>query len=84
MKISVDVSLYPLREEFIPAIVDFIHQVENHPGIEVLRNRMSTQLFGECEAVMAVLAAELQRSWETHGKSVLVAKFIPGDVREGI
>ncbi len=84
MKVSVDVSLYPLREELIPAIIDFINEVEKHPGIDVLRNRMSTQLFGDYEQVMAVLGQELRRNWETHGKSVLVAKFIPGDVRGAI
>jgi uncharacterized protein YqgV (UPF0045/DUF77 family) len=81
VKVTVDVSLYPLQEEFVPVIIDFIHRVERREGIEIERNNLSTQLFGEYERVMAVLAEELRHSWETHGKAVLVAKFAPGDVR---
>lgn len=81
MKLSVDVSLYPLNEDFIPVIIDFIQEVEKHPDIEVIRNRMSTQLIGDYDRVMAVLQQELRHNWATHGKSVLVAKMIPGDVR---
>ena len=81
MKVSVDISLYPLRDEFIPVIIDFIHEVDKHPDIDVIRNNISTQLIGDYDDVMAVLQKELRHSWETHGKSVLVAKMIPGDVR---
>jgi len=81
MQISVDLSLYPLQDEYIPVIIDFIHRVQAHEGIEVVRNQMSTQLFGECARVMAVLAEEMRHSFETHGKAVLVAKFVNGDVR---
>jgi len=73
--------MYPLREEFIPVIIDFIHEVAKHGGIEIQRNSMSTQLFGEYDRVMTVLQQELRHSWETHGKSVLVAKLICGDTR---
>ena len=81
MIISVDLSLYPLQDEFIPMIIDFIHRLELHAGIDVARNQMSTQLFGEYDRVMAVLSAELRHSFETHGKAVIVAKIVNGDVR---
>ena len=47
MQVSVDLSLYPLQEEYIPVIIDFIHRVQAHEGIEIVRNPMTTQLFGE-------------------------------------
>jgi uncharacterized protein YqgV (UPF0045/DUF77 family) len=81
MIISADLSLYPLHEDYIPVIVDFIHRAQQHEGVEVLRNHMSTQLIGEYDRVMHVLAAELRHSFDTHGKSVLVAKIVNGDVR---
>lgn len=83
MQISVDISLYPLREEFIPVVIDFIHRVQLHEGIEVTRGALSTQLYGESTRVMTVLAQELEYSVATWGKSVLVAKIIAGDVRLG-
>ncbi|MCG3170877.1 MAG: hypothetical protein CALGDGBN_02448 [Pseudomonadales bacterium] len=84
MQISVDISLYPLREEFVPVIVDFIHRVQLHEGVEVARNAMSTQLFGECARVLEVLGRELEHSVATYGRSVLVAKIVAGDVRRGV
>jgi uncharacterized protein YqgV (UPF0045/DUF77 family) len=83
MQISVDLSLYPLQDEYIPVIIDFIHRVQAHEGIEIARNQMTTQLFGEYSRVMAVLTEELRHSFETHGKAVLVAKIVNGDVRAG-
>lgn len=81
MQISVDISLYPLHEDFIPVIIDFIHRVELHEGIGLVRNQMSTQLFGEYDRVMKVLTEELRYSFETYGKAVIVAKIVNGDVR---
>ena len=81
MQLSVDISLYPLKDDYIPIIIEFIHRVQEYEGVEVLRNDMSTQLFGEYDLVMSALQTELKRSYEEHGKAVLVAKFISGDVR---
>ena len=55
--------------------------MQSHEGIEVVRNQLTTQLFGEYARVMAVLTAELRHSFETHGKAVIVAKIVNGDVR---
>ncbi len=83
MQVSVDISLYPLREEFIPVVIDFIHRVQLHEGVEVTRSTLSTQLYGESTRVLTVLAQELEHSVATWGRSVLVAKIIVGDVRQG-
>ena len=81
MQISVDLSLYPLQDDYIPVIIDFIHRLQAHEGVDVVRNQMTTQLFGEYGRVMAVLTEELRHSFETHGKAVIVAKIVNGDVR---
>ena len=81
MQVSVDLSLYPLQDDYIPVIIDFIHRVQLHEGVEVVRNQMTTQLFGEYARVMTVLTEELRHSFEIHGKAVIVAKIVNGDVR---
>jgi hypothetical protein len=40
---------------------------------------MSTQISGQSKAVMEAVHQVLQASYESAGKQVLVAKFIPGD-----
>ena len=82
MQLSVEISLYPLREEYIPIIIDFIHRMQGYDEIEMERCTTSTQLFGDYDRLMTILASELRYSWEHHGRSVLVAKFLCGDVSE--
>jgi len=83
MKVSVDLSLYPLADEYVPAIIEFIHRLQARTGFEVVRTALSTQLHGDYDTVMRAIAEELRHSWEQHGRAVLVAKFALGDVREG-
>ena len=38
MEASVDISLYPLADEYIPAINEFIERVQQYPSIALVRN----------------------------------------------
>lgn len=82
MMLSVEISLYPLTEQYVPVILDFIERMRGYPGLDVQSNALSTQVFGDYAEVMAAVGAELRHSFETHGAAVLVAKFVPGDARE--
>ena len=54
MQVAVDISLYPLDEDFIPPIKNVIERLEQHTGVEVECNRMSTQLRGQRRGQLAV------------------------------
>ncbi|MCC5844797.1 MAG: hypothetical protein JJU05_11145 [Verrucomicrobia bacterium] len=75
MKLAADISLYPLTETYIPPIDAIIARFESYPEIEVRRNALSTQLFGEYNAVMNVIHTEMARTF-TENKAVLVVKFV--------
>ena len=75
MKISVEISYYPLNQEFIPPIKDFIDRVKKYPELVVKTNTMSTQVFGEYAAVMNALTVEIGKSFELPS-SVFVMKII--------
>lgn len=81
MEMSVDISLYPLSDDYIPAIQEFIDRIGNVPGIHIKRNDLATQLFGDYDTIMDVLRDEIRRSWETHGKGIFVIKFLMDDLR---
>ncbi|GMG86345.1 hypothetical protein [Biformimicrobium ophioploci] len=83
MKLSVEISKYPLRDEYIPAIQNFIDRLNAHPGLRVLTNTMSTQVFGDYDLVMDVMKAEIRRSYEKFGRAIFVCKFIEGDLSPG-
>lgn len=80
MYLSVQLSYYPLSEDYKPPIREVIARLQAS-GLEVYPNRMSTQIFGEFDAVMAVLSDTLKWSFETYGKAVFVANFLEGDRR---
>jgi len=76
MEIGVEISLYPLQQQFIPPIQDFIDRLNADGRVRVVTNSMSTQVFGDYEAVMTLLVRELRRSFESSDKAVFVMKVL--------
>jgi uncharacterized protein YqgV (UPF0045/DUF77 family) len=76
MQIGVEISLYPLHDDYIPPIKDFIERLNAAGSFRVLTNAMSTQVFGDYDAVLAALQRELRPSFERDGKCVFVMKVL--------
>jgi uncharacterized protein YqgV (UPF0045/DUF77 family) len=76
MEIAVEISLYPLDADYIPPIQGFIDRLQDIPGLKVVTNSMSTQIFGSYEDVMAALARELRCTFATVDKAVFVMKVL--------
>jgi uncharacterized protein YqgV (UPF0045/DUF77 family) len=83
MKLTAEISLYPLNADYIPIIKAFIADISAHQDMEVYSNAMSTQVCGEYDRVFDVIRSAMQRSYEVHGKQVMVCKFIVGDLDIG-
>ncbi|MEX0942684.1 MAG: YkoF family thiamine/hydroxymethylpyrimidine-binding protein [Pseudomonadales bacterium] len=81
MNTSIDISLYPLNEDYLPPIREFIERISSEPDIHVVRNDLSTQLFGDYDAIMDLLKREIRYSWERWGKGTFVIKFLMDDLR---
>ena len=81
MKASVDISLYPLADDYIPAIQEFIDRVQTYPEVAVVRNDLSTQIYGDYDVVTDILKAEIRLSWEKYGESIFVVKYLRDDLR---
>lgn len=80
MNTSVDVSYYPLKEEFIPPIKDFIDRLNKYGNIVVKTNGMSTRVFGNYTEVMEILTKEIHKSFELP-HSVFILKIINADLQ---
>jgi uncharacterized protein YqgV (UPF0045/DUF77 family) len=80
MDIGVEISLYPLHQQYIPPIQDFIDRLNADHRLRVVTNSMSTQVFGSFEEVMATLTRELRTSFDGLGaqgeKAVFVMKVL--------
>ena len=80
MQVAVDISLYPLSADFIPPIKDVIDRLNQYDDIEVWTNAMSTQLFGEYDAVMAALKTEIGTTFEQLPKAVFAIRILNNPV----
>jgi uncharacterized protein YqgV (UPF0045/DUF77 family) len=80
MDIGVEISLYPLKADFVPAIRDFLERLNGDTRLKVVTNSMSTQVFGAYEDVMQTLQRELRTTFETlagrSDKAVFVMKVL--------
>jgi len=77
MQTSIDISYYPLLEEFIPEVQSFIDRLNNYPNIIVRTNGMSTQVFGEYRIVMEIITNEIEKSFKLPN-SIFVLKIANG------
>ena len=76
MRVAVDISLYPLDDDFIPPIKDVIERLNRYEAIEVVTNPMATQLRGEYDVVMDVLKQEIGTTFEKLPKAVFTIKIL--------
>jgi uncharacterized protein YqgV (UPF0045/DUF77 family) len=76
MDIGVELSLYPLRADFIPTIKDFIDRLNADGRLKVVTNSLSTQVFGEYDVVFDVLKRQLRTTFQDTDKAVFVMKVI--------
>lgn len=80
MQVAVDISLYPLDQDFIAPIKAVIDSLEKRDDIEVDRNRMSTQIRGDYDVVMDVLRAEIKQTFESVPHAVFAIKILNNPV----
>ena len=67
--LTVEISLYPLHEDYIPPIKDFISRVNNHADLYVITSATSTQVCGDYDVVMGVMHREMKQTHEEIGKA---------------
>ena len=82
MQISIEVSLYPLSENFISPIDNFISCLKKYDCIELRTNNMSTQLFGEFDDILKILKVEMEKTFKNETNSAFNLKIVNGDSRK--
>jgi len=81
MRVSVEISMYPLAADYMRGILEFIEALHRHPGIEVHTNPTSTHVFGDYDRVLGVLGEEMKRAHQQGAQAAFVLKVLGGDVR---
>jgi|TARA_B110000967_G_scaffold36740_1_gene35993 uncharacterized protein YqgV (UPF0045/DUF77 family) len=78
MNISVEFTLMPLQTDFEPPIIDFIKALRASE-FRVIENSLSTQIYGEYNALMLFLTATIKASFDDIENVVLNMKIVKSD-----
>lgn len=78
MKISVELTLTPLQNEFEEPIINFIKRLRAS-GLTILENPLSTQVYGDYDTVMQLITSELKNSFELLDNGILLMKIVKSD-----
>lgn len=78
MKISVELTLTPLQDDFEPAITHLIKKLRVS-NLKILENPLSTQVYGEYDEVMSILQNEIKEAFELIENGLLYMKIVKTD-----
>jgi len=80
MNIVADMSLYPLKDGPVPTIIEFIGELQQQEGIEIVTNQLSTQLRGDFDAVTGAIRHCMRKAMVAPNTVVLVVKYLNVDL----
>ena len=78
MKISVELTLTPIQDNYEPAIINFIKQLRSS-GLTVKENPLSTQVYGDYDQVMELLTREIKTAFEAIDRGLILVKIVKSD-----
>lgn len=76
MRVAVDISLYPLSEDWLEPIKDVIDRLNAWESLDVTTNPMSTQIRGEYGEVMRALTKEIGTTFDRAPKAVFAIRIL--------
>lgn len=78
MKISVELTLTPLQDDYEPAIINFIRKLRSS-GLTVIETPLSTQVYGDYDRVMELLNEEIKTAFEEIDRGLIYMKIVKSD-----
>ena len=78
MQVTIDISMYPNREDFIPPIQGFIEKINCFDNLKVTTFPTSTVVQGEYEYAMQAVQKTIADCYQEFNMAIYVAKIIPG------
>lgn len=80
MEVTVELSMYPLREDYEDQILHFISKLENNPNFTLRVNALSTQIQGDQKVVMDAVNSAIAEVYQNGIRATFVMKILPGDI----
>lgn len=76
MVITVEISLYPLKDDFESYILEFIKALRAQSGLTIHTTAMSTLVKGEMDLIFDTLKVELQKIYTKLDTASTVIKIV--------
>jgi uncharacterized protein YqgV (UPF0045/DUF77 family) len=85
MRITAELSLYPIADDYLPYVKDFIDRLKSYKDLEITTNATSTQIVGEHSHVFEVLSKETEATFSSGQICVFVLKLlgVELDIQQG-
>ncbi len=80
MQASVEISMYPLKEDYKSVIKEFIEKISKNQRLQVEVNGMSTQIFGDYDEMMETLQPAMKEIFEDQ-KAMFIMKVGAGTLK---
>ncbi len=80
MKITLDISMYPLQETYKDEILAFLNHLHANKGLAIRVNALSTQIQGEMSEVFSAVQSAVAEYFEAEKRASFVMKLLPGDI----
>lgn len=80
MKLTVEISMYPLRADYEEQVLSFIREIRSHNLDTVKVNAMSTQVVGDHNEVMEAVNKSVANVYSGDVKASFVIKILPGQL----
>tara|TARA_B100000941_G_C28335044_1_gene463652 strand:- start:164 stop:424 length:261 start_codon:yes stop_codon:yes gene_type:complete len=78
MKLSIELTLTPLKNDFIISIKSFIKQLREL-GFDIKENPLSTQIYGDFDLIMNKLVPLIKKTFHEEKSIMLHLKMVKGD-----
>ena len=78
MNISAELTLLPLKNDFIPEIKKFIKSLRNSE-LKITENPLSTHVYGDYDKIMNLLDIELKKVFSENESIMIFLKLVKGD-----
>ena len=83
MQVAVEVSMYPLTQDYEPPIIQFIQMLKAQAGLRVSTNEFSTQISGDYDQVMNTIQDAIRVSYQQPGVCTFVLKILNIEIAPG-
>jgi uncharacterized protein YqgV (UPF0045/DUF77 family) len=77
MELSIEITMYPLEDKYLPIIENFIEHLRSYNDIKLEVFPTSTVIYGDFDIVMEVLSSSIKWNVNNKDKAVFVTKFLP-------